>query len=161
MIALTREQWLGVLSRLKPYGMRYVSDVNVFSGINRDILRESITYLAAHGLVVSHCQESSIGNHWNWGGVQLTAKGADYLSEDGGLTAEDKTITVKLDGDAIKALLCRAIDEASEPAATKSGLKQRVKALGSEALKDLTSSLISKGVESAPNLIQWLCTNLG
>lgn len=80
---------------------------------------------------------------------------------DGGLTAEDKTITVKLDGDTIKALLCKAVDETSKPDATKAGLKRQVKALGSEALKDLTSSLISKGVESAPDLIQWLGTALG
>ncbi|CEF40199.1 hypothetical protein KBX73_08675 [Acetobacter persici] len=161
MVALTKEQWLGVLSRLQPYGMTHVSDIEIFSNIDRDILRESVTYLASHGLIISYCQESCIGNHWSWGGVQLTAKGVDYLSEDGGLTAEDKTITVKLDGDTIKALLCKAVDETSAPDATKTGIKQQVRAMGSEALKDLTSSLISKGVESAPDVIQWLGTALG
>ncbi|GAA09286.1 hypothetical protein ATPR_2290 [Acetobacter tropicalis NBRC 101654] len=66
-----------------------------------------------------------------------------------------------MDGDTIKALLCKAVDETSAPEATKTGIKQQVRAMGSEALKDLTSSLISKGVESAPDVIQWLGTALG
>ena len=160
MTVITRDQWLEVLRRLSPYGMKYVHDLEIFSGIDDRTLEQCITYLSAHRLIKSHCQET-LGGRWIWGGIELTAKGLDYLSADGGLTAEDKTITVKLDGDAIKALLCKAVDATPAPDDTKKGLKQQVKALGSEALKDLTSSLISKSVESAPDLIQWLGTALG
>lgn len=161
MSALTRSDWMGILLRLGPYGFKHVTDLEIFDGIERDILKAGISYLASHRLIISYCQESCMGDHWSWGGVQLTPRGLDYLSGDGGLTAEEKTITVKLDGDTIKALLCKAVDETSAPEAKKTGIKQQVKAMGSEALKDLTSSLISKGVENAPDLIQWLGTALG
>ncbi|MFT9044590.1 hypothetical protein [Acetobacter orientalis] len=161
MSAVTRSDWMGVLLRLRPYGFRHVTDLEVFNGIERDILKDGISYLASHRLIISYCQESCMGDHWSWGGVQLTPKGLDYLSSDGGLTAEEKTITVKLDGDTIKALLCRAVDQGEGSQQEKSGIKQKVKSLGSEALKDLTSSLISKGIENAPDLIQWLGTALG
>lgn len=160
MNSIPRDQWRDVLHRLSPYGMAYVSDIQVFEGIERGMLYQCLAYLSGHGYIKSHCSRSMDG-FWHWGGVELTARGLDSLSGDGGITADEKTITVKLDGDTIKALLCKAVDETSAPDATKTGLKQQVKALGSAALKDLTSSLISKGVESAPDLIQWLDTTLG
>ncbi|GAN72103.1 hypothetical protein ASY01nite_13890 [Acetobacter syzygii] len=66
-----------------------------------------------------------------------------------------------LDGNTIKALLCRAVDSTPESDDTKASVKQKVKAMGGEALKDLTSSLISKGIENVPGLVQWLGTTLG
>ncbi|WP_338332822.1 hypothetical protein [Acetobacter sp. LMG 32666] len=160
MNKITREEWLSVLHRLQPYGMEYVSDIKVFDGIDRDLLFQCLSYLSLHGFIKSRC-DRSIDGFWSWGGVELTARGLDYLSDDGGITAEEKTITVKLDGDTIKALLCRAVDSAPESEATKASVKQKVKAMGGEALKDLTSSLISKGIENAPGLVQWLGTTLG
>lgn len=160
MNKITREEWLSVLHRLQPYGMEYVSNIQVFDEIDRETLYQCLAYLSLHGLIKSRCDRSADG-FWSWGGVELTAKGLDYLSEDGGITAEEKTITVKLDGDTIKALLCRAVDDTAAPEGAKTDVKQKVKALGAEALKDLTSSLISKGIENAPGLVQWLGTTLG
>lgn len=155
-----REQWRSVLQRLSPHGMEYVSDIGIFEGIDRKILQESIPYLASHGLIKSFCQTSGDG-HWSWGGVELTAKGLDYLSKDGGLTAEEKIIIVKLDEGTIKALMCSAVERSSAPDAEKTTLKQRIKSMGAAALKDLIPDLISKGIENAPDLIQWLGTNYG
>lgn len=155
-----REQWLDVLRRMQPYGMDYIADINVFGGIDRETLFRSLSYLGAHGYIQNHCQQM-LDNSWTWGGVELTATGLDYLSEDGGLTAEEKIITVKLDEGTIKALMCSAVERSSAPDAEKTTLKQRIKSMGSSALKDLIPDLLSKGIESTPDLIQWLGTALG
>lgn len=155
-----REQWLDVLRRMQPYGMDYIADINVFSGVDREALFRALSYLDAHGYIQNHCQQM-MDNGWTWGGAQLTATGLDYLSEDGGLTAEEKIITVKLDEDTIKALMCSAVERSSAPDAEKTTLKQRIKSMGTAALKDLIPDLLSKGIESTPDLIQWLGTNLG
>lgn len=155
-----REQWLNVLRRMQPYGMDYIADINVFSGVDREALFRALSYLDAHGYIQNHCQQM-MDNGWTWGGAQLTATGLDYLSEDGGLTAEEKVIIVKLDEGTIKALMCSAVERSSAPDAEKTTLKQRIKSMGAAALKDLIPDLVSKGIENAPDLIQWLDTALG
>ena len=53
---------------------------------------------------------------WNPG---ITAKGLDFLEDDGGLSAILGAITVKLDPDDLRALIAARIEESDLPTRTK------------------------------------------
>jgi len=146
---------MAVLERMKPFGTRYVSDRAVFSGIDSRVLFEAIAYLHGHGLVES-LNQKSIDQIWNWGGVSLTPAGVDYLSIDGGLTEEAKTITVRFDADTLKALICNQVDVSEAAEEEKGKIKHAVRSLGNEGLKALTSELVKLGIQASPELVSWL-----
>lgn len=72
--------------------------------------------------------------------ITLTAKGLDYLTEDGGLTAELSRVYVVLDDHFISQLV-EAVEQSELPPVQKSGLKKilasATKETGSEILREL------------------------
>lgn len=156
---ITREHWTKVLTILKPHGLSYVAAKDIFAELPDPILFEAIAYLADHGFVSSY-NRKSMDQIWNWGGVALTAKGLDYLTEDGGLTAHSSTITVRFETETLKALLCNKVDTSDATEEEKSKIKHALRSLGDQGLKELTSELVKLGIQSAPGLVSWLGTAL-
>ena len=78
----------------------------------------NVTYLQEHGLCVAEIQES-LDSNFSWGGARITAKGIDFLEDDGGLFAILSVVTVKLEADTVKQLLSGKIDETTLPPTRK------------------------------------------
>lgn len=114
----------------------------------------NLLYLEEHGLCIANVQRA-IGII-NWGFPVITAKGLDFLADDGGLQAILSVITVRFDAATLRQLINKKIDNLDEPEETKSVLKEHLKALPEAALKAGTTDLVATGLEHLPNALHWL-----
>lgn len=96
----------------------------------------NLRYLAEHGLVV--CNDKDLSAI-----VKITAKGIDFLSDDGGLSAILGVITVKLHSDTIQALIAAKIDQAEISDSEKSWLKKELGKIKDTALSTFTANAIN------------------
>lgn len=96
----------------------------------------NLRYLAEHGLVV--CNDKNLSAT-----VKITAKGIDFLSNDGGLSAIFGVVTVKLHSDTIQALIEAKIDQAEISDSEKSWLKKEFGKIKDTALSTLTENAIN------------------
>ena len=57
--------------------------------------------------------QEKLGGKITWGGARITAKGIDFLEDDGGLSAILGVVTVKLHADTLREMLAKKIDASS------------------------------------------------
>lgn len=107
----------------------------------------NLRYLAEHGLVVCNDKDLSAT-------VKITAKGIDFLADDGGLSAILGVVTVRLHSDTIQTLLDAKINEANIPPEEKSRLKSILSKMGDVAL----AKFIEKAIDAvtSPQIINLL-----
>lgn len=115
----------------------------------------NLLYLQEHDLVDAGLKQGLSGDY-GYLGSKITAKGLDFLADDGGLTAVLGTVTVKLHAETIRDLLEAKILSANIPPEEKSRLVKQLGNVGSEALKAITKRLVEKGIENLPDAAQWL-----
>ena len=96
----------------------------------------NLRYLAEHGLVV--CNDKDLSAI-----VKITAKGIDFLSDDGGLSVILGVVTVKLHSDTIQALIAAKIDQAEISDSEKSWLKKELGKIKDTALSTFTANAIN------------------
>ena len=117
---------------------------------NFDFDRKSsinIIYLTEHKLVESEWHgASAVGIKPMW--VKITAKGLDFLQDDGGLTAILGVVTVRLHDDELKRLLIEKIHSTQADDTVKRKLVETVKSLPSVALGNIVDRLIDTGISS-------------
>ncbi|WP_422101891.1 hypothetical protein [Vreelandella sp.] len=83
---------------------------------------------------------------------RITAKGVDFLEEDGGLSAVLDTVTVKLHADTIRDLIeAKIISNQDISIEEKTSLLKSLKKMPEEAMRQLTQKLIGYGLEQAPS----------
>ena len=104
----------GILSGLQAKG-----EEEGLSCVTQKFINRNVYYLKGHGLV-DYPDDSKCSYIYN---LRITAKGIDFLADDGGLSAILGVVTVKLHGDTIQALLAAKIDEADIPPEEKGRLK--------------------------------------
>lgn len=117
-------------------------------------------YLHEHGLVKGKFSIDS-ARKWDLITATITAKGLDFLADDGGLTAILGVVTVRLEADTVRALMTAKINDSDLPTHEKSRLIEALRDLPAESLKQLTSHIVDAGVRHAPDAIQWLYTLIG
>lgn len=119
----------------------------------------NMAYLEEHGL----CDAGilySIGNAVGFKEAKITARGLDFLEDDGGLSAILGTVVVKLHGDTVRDLLAAKIEESDLALEEKSQIKEHLKALPATVLQAATLDLLRMGLERLPDaipMIQRLC----
>jgi hypothetical protein len=134
---------------------------NVYPSYTTDCVRQSeqtedlkiIWYLREYELVegaLDHALSGSI----IFQGAKITAKGLDFLADDGGLSSILGTVVVKLHADTLRELILSRVNDSLLPDSEKSWFKKTIETMSSESLKTLTKSLVEKGIEHAPNLLQ-------
>lgn len=92
--------------------------------------------------------------------AKITARGLDFLQEDGGISAALATVTVRLDANTLRALIESRIAAADMPEPEKSKLMQWVRSAGAETMKEATQRLVQAALDQAPNALQLLQTLL-
>lgn len=90
----------------------------------------------------------------------ITAKGLDFIADDGGLSAILGVVTVKLHQDTVRELLVAKISSVNAPDTTKEHLIARIRGLPAEALGNLTQKALDAGLSSIPNFAVWLTNAL-
>ncbi|HLW92549.1 MAG TPA: hypothetical protein VKS78_14790 [Roseiarcus sp.] len=120
----------------------------------------NLMYLQDHGLCEPLVSQGLDG-HFAWGGAKITARGLDFLEDDGGLSAVLGIVTVKLHADTVRELLAAKIDVSPLSPSEKSTLKKALRGLSDTALRSATTDLIHSGLQHIPNIAEWLRTFVG
>lgn len=119
----------------------------------------NLKYLEEHGLVRSLARtEGLLGLPYQVLSAEITARGLDFLADDGGLSAILNTVTVKLHADTIKDLIEARIVKSDLPPAEKKRLIDHLRQLPAEALKHLTKRLLDAALDQMPGAVPWLQT---
>lgn len=114
-------------------------------------------YLAEHELIEAQgTQMFSEGYRIHL--VRITARGLDFLAEDGGLTAILGVVNVRLHADTIKALIEARVDASDLADAEKNSVKSWLRQAGSDALGEATKRLVGLALDQMPKAIQLLQT---
>ncbi|MCA8051301.1 MULTISPECIES: hypothetical protein [Burkholderia cepacia complex] len=128
----------------------------LFSTMDDDAMQRyaaNLVYLEEHGLADSAIKYGLDG-HMSSGLPRITAKGMDFLADDGGLSAILGVVTVKLHEDTLKELIGQRIAESDLPTPEKSRLLDQLKSLPGEAIKHLTLKLVDAGLSNWPAALQ-------
>lgn len=115
-------------------------------------------YLHEHGLVTGELVR--LQPHIRPGQQTITAKGLDFLADDGGLSAILGVVTVKLHEDTVRQLISQKIEDSSLPEEEKRPLLQAVRELPGEAIKHLTTRLLDLGMDNLPGAVSLIRTVL-
>ena len=129
------------------------------------VVAANLAYLCEHGLADANIHISSDGMHRaSFSRAKISARGLDFLEDDGGLSAILGVVTVKLHEESLKALLIDRIEQSDENDTIKGELVKQVKALPAEGLKTLATKALEAGLATMPNAVSmihsWL-TQLG
>ena len=124
------------------------------------IASANLIYLQEHGL----CDASLSGVVDSSGpkvnAAKATARGMDFLADDGGLGSILGVVTIKLHDDTIKALIERKILESELPAPEKKRFLDQLRELPGETTKHLVLKLVDLGLEKGPEAIATIGTYL-
>lgn len=93
--------------------------------------------------------------------AKITARGLDFLQDDGGMSAILGVVTVKLHDDTIKALLVQQISASDGDDSAKAKVIEAIRSLPAEATKSIANRLIEHGLSTAPRALAGLQTLLG
>ncbi|WP_144223467.1 hypothetical protein [Mesorhizobium amorphae] len=121
-------------------------------------LQANLFYLAQHELVEVNSTLLMNGER-SFATPGITAKGLDFLADDGGLSAILGVVTVKLHDDTIRSLLIDKIETAKGDNSVKSKLIDKVKGLPADALSTVVTKSLDAALGATPNLLP-LLTNI-
>lgn len=88
--------------------------------------------------------------------AKISAKGLDFLADDGGLSAILGVVTVRLHEDTIKSLLIDRVRQSPGDATIKGKLIDAIKKQPAEALSTLTTKLLEEALVQLPNALPML-----
>lgn len=114
-------------------------------------LTANAIYLEEHGLIESEKQLAVGVTYLMFS--RITARGMDFLAQDGGLGAILNVQTIRLHADTLRALLIREIDQTDIPVDEKSTLRKAVEMASEEALKSTTQKLVEVALGYMPEAI--------
>lgn len=148
---LDRTKQLVMLEALAAVYPRYTGDLGVDPVTEEELA--NLWYLKEQGLVEGGL-EMSISQSFIFQGAKITAKGLDFLADDGGISAILGTLTVRLHADTIRDLLLARIEASDAPAEKKSWLRKQLDLASTETIKKIVGSVVDEGIKRAPDLIQ-------
>lgn len=157
---LDRDVQRSILEALQTIYPDQCFDVLNSISVDREIGLANLFYLTEHQLVEAKFVNTA-GHISDLAGRQrLTAKGSDFLKDDGGVTAILGVVTVKFHEDALKQLIELRLSEAHIPKEEKNRLLQSVRELPAESIKHLTTKLLDLGMDNLPRAVELIRTVL-
>lgn len=138
---------LMMLADSYPTGM---SDPSEEMGLDPKVGSQNLYYLAEHGLITVD-RSMEIGPDYPTPAfANITARGLDFLADDGGLSAILGVVTIKLHEDTIKGLIEAKVAASDLADEEKTSIRSVIRGLPAEATKRLTEKLLDLGMESLP-----------
>lgn len=134
------------------YPAKWKQIIREYDEEHPDVVTFNLYYLSEHGLVQLNGYRNVEMSYRPIASAGITAKGIDFIQEDGGLSAILGTVMVKLHADTIRDLIEAKILRNEEiPPEEKSSLLKSLRAMPEEAMRQLTHKLIGYGLEQAPS----------
>jgi hypothetical protein len=112
----------------------------------------NLHYLGEHGLVRFRMTNRLSDPNEPYQ-IGITAKGIDFLEDDGGLGAILATVTVKLHEDTLRQLIEAKVQASDLPQEQKSSILKALREAPGETIKHLTTKLVDLGLENAPKAL--------
>ncbi|MBN8241907.1 hypothetical protein JF546_02645 [Nitratireductor aquimarinus] len=119
-------------------------------------LTPNLRYLEEFGLVEVNWYPKTNTSPKRPFAAAITARGIDFLADDGGLTAILGVVTVRLHEETIKELLIDRVQSSDEPESVKSRMVSQIKSLPAEMTKTVTIEGLKAGLARTPDAIAWL-----
>lgn len=111
------------------------------------LVTPNLFYLQEHGLITSDVSRPLSANAVVIA-AKITAKGLDFLADDGGLGAILGVVTIKLHDDTIRELITLKIQNSNLPPQEKQTLVEQLRELRGESIKHLTMKLLDAGLDN-------------
>lgn len=148
---LDRTKQLAILEALADVYPRYTGNLGVDPVTEEELA--NLWYLKEQGLIEG-ALDMSLSQEFIFQGAKITAKGLDFLADDGGISAILGTLTVRLHADTIRDLLLARIDASEAPPDKKSWLRKQLDLASAETIKKIVGSVVDEGIKRAPDLVQ-------
>jgi len=130
------------------------------TGLDEADIAISCIYLDEHELVaaeISQTLDSSMAESVVW--AKITARGIDFIRDDGGLSAILGVVTVKLHEETIRDLLLGGVAASPAPEAEKSALREAIKKAPATAFNSVVQGLIGVAMSKGPEAVQFLANH--
>lgn len=129
--------------------------------VGEKILDANLYYLSQHGLIEDCIRFSADGQTMvNMNYLKCTARGMDFLADDGGLGSILDTVTIKLHEETLRQLIEAKIHAADLPEEKKNGILKALREAPAETTKQLITKLVDLGMENVPKALPLLQTLL-
>lgn len=148
---MLRDKQLEILSKL---AQEYPGDVNPYE-LAEEKEQWILHYLNEHGLIdVEISRPIPEMSVIRYGMVRITARGLDFLSDDGGLSATLGVVTVKFHEETLRSLLLTRTEESKAlPQDVKKKMLEAIAGLPANGIKQLATELLGRGIEHLPTAI--------
>lgn len=93
--------------------------------------------------------------------IKITAKGKDFLADDGGLSAILNTVTVKFDADNIRGLIEQGLLKSNLPEEKRHTIREALRSLPGSALQAITTKLIEKALDDPTGALKIIAATIG
>ncbi|MFZ6696809.1 hypothetical protein ACO0J1_13665 [Stenotrophomonas acidaminiphila] len=134
-----------ILRMLEEANPRYV-DLEAALKDELPSAKTEVYYLRDHNLLTVEIYETFDGDIL--GGAKITSAGLDFLSEDGGLTAQLGVVTIKLQQDQLQQLIEVHVLRSDLPQTQKQRLIEQLRELPAETTKHLAMKLVDAGLSN-------------
>jgi len=132
----------------KSYDVKQMEDL-FFKQQHFKFVKANLAYLNEHGLITSYQGRLSFPGgaiHICSLASAITAKGIDFLADDGGLSAILNTVTVKFDVENVRSLVEAGLLRANVPEEKQGALKKAIKEAPGTVLQTAVSKMVEKGM---------------
>ncbi len=152
---------LQVLADAYPYGSSATLKAIDQLG-EEEMLIANMLYLEEHGLLKAGVMRALGGKVlFNSAQLKITAKGLDFLADDGGLSAILGVVTIKIHDDTLKSLIEAKILQSDLPQPDKKRWLDQLRELPAETTKHLVLKLVDMGLANAPAALGAIGSALG
>lgn len=157
---IDREVQTKLLLRLAEDYPQTVYTLELCRNVEAHLVDPNIAYLQEHGLVDAEFMGSlNMGNPLLF--AKITAKGLDFLADDGGLGAILAVVTVKVHEDSLKQLIAAKIQTADLAPQDKKRFLDQLRELPGETTKHLALKLVDVGLENWHKALPLLQSMMG
>ncbi|SOO08789.1 hypothetical protein [Xanthomonas citri] len=160
MELLNRQLQRDLLARLADAYPMGISGSALGANAGDSSLGVNVWYLHEHKLVEAK-RHDTLDGEILWGDVRITARGMDFLMDDGGLGAVLGVVTIKLHEETLRQLIESKVRESDLPPTQKTRLLDQLRKLPAETTKHLAMKLVDAGLKHAPDALQLLQSAVG
>ncbi|MGY2282909.1 hypothetical protein [Pseudomonas gingeri] len=157
---LNRNLQRALLKELRDFYPRPSQSAYNLDGYTQVECINNLIYLEEQGLVESGVKLGLGSGHGAFTQARITAKGMDFLEDDGGIGAALAIVTVKLHQDTLRQLIEAKVQASNLPEEQKSGILNALREAPGETTKQLIAKLVDLGLENATKAIPLIQTLL-
>ena len=121
------------------------------------VMQSNLRYLAEHGLIEA-LDAGTFADPAALDQPRITAVGLDFLTDDGGVSAQLRTVTVKFDAEDLRTLLSARIAASDLSADEQHHLEHAIRSLPAKALQTFLDQFVRQAVARWPDALQQLQT---